>query len=99
MSWSGMAIFTDNAVCLRKLDYSETSQVLTLFTAGHGLVRVIAKGQKRSTKTKVGVGVDLLEWGRRSGRRDLLRVRVGSVRCGSGASRRSFRMCGATWGR
>ena len=58
-----MAIFTDIAVCLRKLDYSETSQVLTLFAAGHGLVRVIAKGQKRSTKTRVAVGVDLLEMG------------------------------------
>ncbi len=58
-----MAIFTDTAVCLRRLDYSETSQVLTLFTARHGLVRVIAKGQKRSTRTKVGVGVDLLERG------------------------------------
>lgn len=58
-----MAIFTDIAVCLRKLDYSETSQVLTLFTARHGLVRAIAKGQKRSTRTKVAVGVDLLERG------------------------------------
>lgn len=58
-----MAIFHDIAVCLRKLDYSETSQVLTLFTPGHGLVRAIAKGQKRSTKTKVAVGVDLLEMG------------------------------------
>ncbi len=58
-----MAIFTDVAVCLRRHDYSETSQVLTLFTAAHGLVRLIAKGQKRSTKTRVAVGVDLLELG------------------------------------
>ncbi len=58
-----MAIFTDIAVCLRRLDYSETSQVLTLFTPEHGTVRVIAKGQKRSTKTRVAVGVDLLELG------------------------------------
>jgi DNA repair protein RecO (recombination protein O) len=58
-----MAIFTDTAVCVRRLDYSETSQVLTLFTARHGMVRVIAKGQKRSTRTKVAVGVDLLERG------------------------------------
>jgi DNA repair protein RecO (recombination protein O) len=58
-----MAIFTDIAVCLRKLDYSETSQVLTLFAREHGLVRVIAKGQKRSTRTRVAVGVDLLELG------------------------------------
>jgi DNA repair protein RecO (recombination protein O) len=58
-----MAIFTDIAICLRRLDYSETSQVLTLLTARHGVVRAIAKGQKRSTRTKVGVGVDLLERG------------------------------------
>lgn len=58
-----MAIFSDIAVCLRRHDYSETSQVLTLFAAEHGLLRVIAKGQKRSTKTRVAVGVDLLELG------------------------------------
>ncbi len=58
-----MAIYTDNAVCLRRLDYSETSQVLTLFAAEHGVVRMIAKGMKRSTKTRVAVGVDMLELG------------------------------------
>jgi DNA repair protein RecO (recombination protein O) len=58
-----MAIFTDIAICLRRLDYSETSQVLSLLTREHGLVRMIAKGQKRSTRTRVSVGVDLLEMG------------------------------------
>lgn len=58
-----MAIFSDIAVCLRRVDYSETSQVLTLFGAEQGLIRVIAKGQKRSTRTRVAVGVDLLELG------------------------------------
>lgn len=58
-----MAIFTDTAICLRHHDYSETSQVLALLTRENGLVRLIAKGMKRSTKTRITVGVDLLEMG------------------------------------
>lgn len=46
-----------------RLDYSETSQVLALFTREHGKVRAIAKGVKRSTKTRFAVGIDLLELG------------------------------------
>ena len=37
----------DKAVCLRKADYSETSQVLTLFTMDSGKISTIAKGAKR----------------------------------------------------
>lgn len=59
-----MAIFSGTAICLRHHDYSEHSQVLTLFARDHGAVRLIAKGLKRSTKTRVTVGVDLLEMGR-----------------------------------
>ena len=58
-----MAIYSDTAVCLRHHDYSETSQVLTLLAREHGIVRLIAKGLKRSTRTRVTVGVDLLEMG------------------------------------
>lgn len=58
-----MAIYIDTAICLRHHDYSEHSQVLTLFAQEHGLVRLIAKGLKRATKTRVTVGVDLLEMG------------------------------------
>jgi DNA repair protein RecO (recombination protein O) len=58
-----MAIYTDTAICLRHHDYSEHSQVLSLLTRQHGLVRLIAKGLKRTTKTRVTVGVDLLEMG------------------------------------
>ncbi len=58
-----MAIYSDNAICLRHHDYSEHSQVLTLLTREYGLIRLIAKGLKRSTKTRVTVGVDLLERG------------------------------------
>lgn len=48
---------------LGRLDYSETSQVLVLFTREHGKVRVIAKGIKRGTKVRFAVGVDLLDVG------------------------------------
>ncbi len=58
-----MASILDQAIILRRLDYSETSQVLVLFTHGHGKVRVIAKGIKRSTKTRFAAGIDLLDMG------------------------------------
>lgn len=58
-----MSSFHDEAVVLGRLDYSETSQVLVLFTRGHGKVRAIAKGVKRGTKTRFAVGIDLLEIG------------------------------------
>ncbi len=48
---------------LRRLDYSETSQVIAVFTREHGQQRLIAKGIKRGTKSRVAVGVDLLELG------------------------------------
>ena len=37
----------DKAVCLRTVDYSETSQVVTLFTSQSGKLSAIAKGAKR----------------------------------------------------
>ncbi|MCA9250243.1 MAG: DNA repair protein RecO [Phycisphaerales bacterium] len=58
-----MAIIKDDAVILRRLDYSETSQVLAVFTRMHGKVRLIAKGIKRSTKDKFAAGLDLLDIG------------------------------------
>ncbi len=59
-----MTLIKDSAIVLRRLDYSETSQVLSMFTREHGQQRLIAKGVKRSTKTRVAVGIDLLELGR-----------------------------------
>lgn len=47
------------AICLRTTDYSDTSQVLAFFTREAGLVRVIAKGIKRVTKTRPGQTIDL----------------------------------------
>ncbi len=37
----------DQAICLRTVDYSETSQVVTLFARDSGKIAAIAKGSKR----------------------------------------------------
>ncbi len=58
-----MSLTRDEAVVLGRVDYSETSQVLVLFSREHGKVRAIAKGIKRGTKTRFAVGIDLLEIG------------------------------------
>jgi DNA repair protein RecO (recombination protein O) len=61
-----MALVQDRCICLRKVEYSETSQILTLFAREHGLLRVIAKGAHRKTKvgaSKFGGGLDLLDVG------------------------------------
>jgi DNA repair protein RecO len=55
---------TDDAVCLRVTDFSETSQIVGLFTRMHGLVPMIAKGSKRQTKKNTMSGpLDLLTTG------------------------------------
>ncbi len=53
----------DEAIAIRRLDYSETSQVLVFFTRAHGKQRLIAKGIKRGTKVRFATGIDLLERG------------------------------------
>ncbi len=58
-----MPIIRDDAVVLARLDYSETSQIIVLFTRDHGKVRAIAKGIKRGTKKRFAVGIDLLDVG------------------------------------
>lgn len=72
-----MSIVRDEAIVLRRLDYSESSQVLALFTRDHGQQRMIAKGIKRGTKTRAATGIDLLELGvvmfsSRPGKEDVL---------------------------
>lgn len=57
---------SDRCICLRKVEYSETSQILTLFARAHGRVQVIAKGAHRRTKagaSKFDGGVDLVDLG------------------------------------
>jgi DNA repair protein RecO (recombination protein O) len=61
-----MPLVSDPSICLRKLEYSETSQILTLLSRGHGIVRVLAKGAHRRTKagaSRFDGGVDLLDSG------------------------------------
>jgi DNA repair protein RecO (recombination protein O) len=61
-----MPLSPDRCICLRKVEYSETSQILTLFGREHGAMRVIAKGAHRTTKqgaSKFGGGIDLLDIG------------------------------------
>jgi len=56
--------FTDDGICLRVTDFSETSQIVGMFTRRHGLVPLIAKGAKRASKKNVMSGpLDLLTSG------------------------------------
>jgi DNA repair protein RecO (recombination protein O) len=61
-----MATVKDSAVCLRLMDWSETSQIVVLMTEQHGKVSAVAKGAKRqqpSTLAKFSGGVELLSAG------------------------------------
>lgn len=58
-----MSLVKDSAIVLRRLDFSETSQVLAVFSRAHGQLRLIAKGIKRGAKDRAGIGIDLLELG------------------------------------
>ncbi len=52
----------DTGICIRTVDYSETSQVLTFFTRDHGKLAVIAKGSKRA-KSAFGGPVEMFSCG------------------------------------
>ena len=41
----------DSAICIRAVDYSETSQIAVFFTKEHGKINAIAKGSKRPKST------------------------------------------------
>jgi DNA repair protein RecO (recombination protein O) len=61
-----MPLVRDRCICVRKVEYSETSQILALFGREQGLLRVIAKGAHRRTKagaSKFDGGADLLDIG------------------------------------
>jgi len=45
--------FKEQALCIRQLDGSETSQVVVLLTEGRGKVRGLAKGAKRQSPSSV----------------------------------------------
>jgi DNA repair protein RecO (recombination protein O) len=61
-----MFLAQDRCICLRIVEYSETSQIVTLLAREHGLLRAIAKGAHRKTQagaSKFGGGIDLLDLG------------------------------------
>jgi len=57
-----MPTLTDTALCLRRWDFSETSQTVRLFTREHGAIRGLAKGAKRARGAFSG-GFDILARG------------------------------------
>jgi DNA repair protein RecO (recombination protein O) len=61
-----MPLASDHCICLRKTEYSETSQILTLLSRRQGIVRVVAKGAHRRTKagaSRFDGGIDILDLG------------------------------------
>jgi DNA repair protein RecO (recombination protein O) len=93
-----MSLVRDRCICLRKTEYSETSQILTLLGRDQGIVRVIAKGAHRRTKagaSKFDGGVDLLDVGEavftHSSERDLGTLTEWSLREGHPEYRRNLR--------
>ncbi len=52
----------DNAICIRTVDYSETSQVATFFCRATGKIDVIAKGSKRP-KSAIGGPLEIFATG------------------------------------
>ena len=61
-----MPLRSDQCICLRRYEYSESSQILALFGREIGLFRVIAKGAHRRTRageSRFDGGIDLLDLG------------------------------------
>jgi DNA repair protein RecO (recombination protein O) len=52
----------DQAICIRAIDYSETSQVVTLFSQTHGKLSVLAKGSRRP-KSAFGGAIEVFSYG------------------------------------
>ena len=65
-----MPRFKDHAICIRHIDWSETSQVVALLTREQGKVRALAKGSKRTSPGAVARfsgGIELLTLGQAVG--------------------------------
>jgi DNA repair protein RecO (recombination protein O) len=61
-----MPRFKDQAICIRHLDWSETSEVVVLLTAEQGKIRGLAKGSRRTSPSAIARfsgGIDLLTRG------------------------------------
>jgi DNA repair protein RecO (recombination protein O) len=57
-----VATVTDQAICIRQWDWSETSQTVSLLARDSGLVRAVAKGAKRENSRFSG-GLEVLTRG------------------------------------
>lgn len=57
-----MPTVIDQAVCIRQWDWSETSQTVSVFARGHGIIRGVAKGSKREG-SKFSGGLEVLTRG------------------------------------
>jgi len=53
----------DIAICIRAIDYSETSQIVMFFTRANGKISAIAKGSKRP-KSAFGGPIEILTFGK-----------------------------------
>lgn len=61
-----MPRFKEQAICIRLIDWSETSQIVALLTEGHGKLRGLAKGSRRTSPSSVARysgGIELLTRG------------------------------------
>jgi DNA repair protein RecO (recombination protein O) len=54
---------SDITICIRAIDYSETSQIVTLFTRASGKIRAIAKGSKRA-KSAFDGAIEVFSYGK-----------------------------------
>ena len=93
--------YHQRAICLRAIDFSETSQVLTLLTRDEGKVRLMAKGTKRP-KSKTGGAIDLLAEGTvvysllismGEGKSFATRAILGACNCRSATRKSSWAFC------
>lgn len=65
-----MPRFKDQAICIRHIDWSQTSQVVTLLTEQHGKLAGLARGSKRtspSSSARFSGGIELLTLGQAVG--------------------------------
>ncbi len=56
-----MALYRDEGVVLRTHKLGEADRIITLFTAGHGKIRAVAKGIRR-TRSKFGSRLEPMSW-------------------------------------
>jgi DNA repair protein RecO (recombination protein O) len=56
-----MPLYRDQGVVLRTHKLGEADRIITLFTAGHGRIRAVAKGIRR-TKSRFGARLEPMSW-------------------------------------